>query len=109
VDLPAGTDARSAVYQVVCSPIHNLLPGSLRRAQRLVTSPAGGLAGRALARLAGVSRPEIRWRITRGPWFDNMLCTLQFDRRTARVRFDRTVPDQAAAPRLQPVRDTELS
>ena len=109
VDLRDGTDVRSAVYQVVCSPIHNLLPGSLRRAQRLVTSPVGGLAGRALARLAGVSRPEIRWRITRGPWFDNMLCTLQFDRRTARVRFDRTVPDQAPDPRLQPVCDTELS
>jgi phosphodiesterase/alkaline phosphatase D-like protein len=109
VDLPAGTGARSAVHQVVCSPIHNILPGSLRRAQRLVTSPAGGLAGRILARLAGVSSPQIRWRITRGPWFDNMLCALEFDRRTARVRFDRAAPDEAASPRLQPVCDTELS
>jgi hypothetical protein len=28
VDFPAGTDARSAVYQAVCSPIHNMLPRS---------------------------------------------------------------------------------
>ena len=107
MDLPAG--ARSAVYQAVCSPIHNLLPDTLRRGQRLVTSSAGGLAGRALARLAGVSRPEIGWRITCGPWFDNMLCTLQFDRRKARIHFDRTVPDEAATPHLHPVCDTAIS
>jgi hypothetical protein len=109
VDLPAGTDARSAVYQAVCSPIHNLLPHSLRRGQRLATSRAGELAGRALARLAGVSKPEIRWRITRGPWFDNMLSALEFDGRKARIRFDRTAPDIAATPGLQPVSDAELS
>lgn len=109
VDLPAGTDARSAVYQVVCSPIHNLLPPSLRRSQRLARSRAGEVAGRTLAAMAGVRRPEIRWRITRGPWFDNMLSALEFDGRKARVRFERTAPDSAATPHLQPVCETELS
>ncbi len=109
VDLPAGTDARSAVYQVVCSPIHNLLPPSLRRAQQLARSRAGEVAGRTLAAMARVRRPEIRWRITRGPWFDNMLSALEFDGRKARVRFERTAPDSAATPHLQPVCETELS
>ena len=53
VDFPAGTDSRSAVYQAVCSPIHNMLPHSFRRGHQLATSPAGELIGTTLARLAG--------------------------------------------------------
>ena len=119
VEFPAGTDPRSAVYQAVCSPIHNLLPHKFRRMQQLVTSRAGELAGSALARLAGVRKPSIRWRITRGPWFENMLSALEFDGRTARIRFERTVPGSTAPdspapavtgiPRLQPICETELS
>ena len=107
VDFPAGTGPHSPVYQAVCSPIHNLLPRSFRRGQRLVSSRAGELIGMALARLAGVRQPGIRWRITRGPWFDNMLSALEFDGRKARIRLLRTAPDAAA--RLQPVCETELS
>ncbi len=109
VEFPAGTDPRSAVYQAVCSPIHNVLPSSLRRGQQLVTSRAGELLGTVLARLAGVSGPAIRWRITRGPWFSNMLSTLEFDGRTARIRFDRAATAGAGSPRLQPGCEAELS
>jgi hypothetical protein len=109
VDFPAGTSAGSAVYQAVCSPIHNVLPQSFRRAQQLTTSRAGELAGRGLARLAGVGRPRIGWRITRGPWFHNMLSAVEFDGRQARIRFDRAVPDEAGAPHLQPVCEADLS
>ncbi len=109
VDFPAGTDPRSAVYQAVCSPIHNTLPRSFRRGQRLATSRAGEVIGSTLARLAGVTKPQIRWRITHGPWFANMLSSLEFDGRKARIRFGRTAPDVAGPPRLQPVRETELS
>jgi hypothetical protein len=109
VRFPAGTEPRSAVYQAVCSPIHNVLPGRLRRGQQLAASRAGGLAGIALARLAGVGRPRIRWRITRGPWFQNMLATLEFRGRKARISFRRTAADPAQAPRLRPVCDAELA
>jgi PhoD-like phosphatase len=109
VSFPPGTDSRSAVYQAVCSPIHNMLPPSFRRGQRLATSPAGGLISAALARTAGVPEPEIRWRMTRGPWFDNMLSTLEFDGPKAHIRFERTAPAAAGTPRLQPVCDTKLS
>jgi phosphodiesterase/alkaline phosphatase D-like protein len=109
VDFPPGTHPRSAVYQAVCSPIHNVLPGAFRRGQELTTSRAGALGGGGLARLAGVRRPRIRWRITRGPWFHNMLSGLEFEGRRARIRFDRAVCDPAGTPHLQPVCEAELS
>jgi hypothetical protein len=109
VDFPPGTDVGSAVYQAVCSPIHNLLPARFRRGQQAITSHAGELACRLIARLAGVGKPGVRWRVTDGPWFHNMLATLDFDGRTARIRFTRTAPAGAGTTRLQPVCDTGLS
>jgi len=109
VGFPPGTNPRSAVYQAVCSPIHNVLPESFRRVHQLTTSRAGELGGGALARLAGVRGPRIRWRITRGPWFLNMLSALEFEGRKARIRFDRTVSDPAGAPHLQSVCEADLS
>jgi PhoD-like phosphatase len=109
VNLRAGPAARSAVYEAVCSPIHNTLPRSWRMMHRLASSRAGALGAGAVARLAGVRGPRIRWRITAGPWFDNMLAALTFDGRAARVRFDRAVLDSGGAPSLAPVHETELS
>ena len=109
VDLRAGTSARSAVYEVVCSPIHNVLPQSFRRMQQLATSRAGRLGAAWLARLAGVRGPRIRWRITHGPWFENMLCALEFDGRAARVRFDRAITSEDGTPALQPACEARLS
>jgi PhoD-like phosphatase len=104
----AGTTSRTAVYQAVCSPIRNVLPPSLRRGYRLATSRAGTLAGAALARLARADRPAIRWRVTQGPWFYNMLCALEFSGRAAHVRFDRAVSGESGNPRLQLVYETDL-
>jgi hypothetical protein len=109
VDFPPGTDPRSSVYQAVCSPFHNVLPDQFRRGQQLITSRPGGTAGIGIARLAGVRKPRIQWRITRGSWFHNMLSALEFNGRRARIRFDRTVADSAGVPHLQPVCETELS
>lgn len=108
VAFPAGT-ARSAVFQAVCSPIHNMLPGSFRRMHRLASSGPGEAIARIVARLAGVRRPAIRWRITRGPWFDNMLATLEFDGRSASIRFDRAVCGTDQSPRLETVCQTDLA
>jgi len=109
VDFPPGTDARSAVYQAVCSPFHNMLPRKFRRGQQLTTSRAGELIFGALARLAGVRKPRIRWRVIRGPWFWNVLSVLEFDGRKARIRFGRSIADQVGASRLQQICETELS
>ncbi len=108
VDIPAGADSRSAVCQAVCSPIHNAMPPAFRRGQRLLTSRAGELVATTLARLAGVTKPQIRWRITRGPWFNNMLSALEFDGPTARIRLARSAPGADGTPRLELVCETEL-
>ena len=106
VGFPAGTRPRSAVYQAVCSPIHNLLPESFRRTQKLATSRAGALLGTALARLARVPRPQISWRITRGPWFRNMLCALEFDGRAGRIRFAGAGQETPGSSRLETLCET---
>jgi PhoD-like phosphatase len=133
VDLPAGPSSaagaepgnsagpttaitpRTAVYQAVCSPIHNLLPEKLRFGHRLVTSGFGTLITTAAARLARVPAPRVRWRVTDGPWFSNMLAELCYDGRQARIRFDRTVPDGSGIagppglPGLEPTCEVELT
>src|SRR6266567_2524776 len=47
----------------------------------------GGLIGTAISSLAGAHVPKIRWRITEGPWFENMIAVLEYNGTTARVRF----------------------
>jgi PhoD-like phosphatase len=109
VEFPAGTNPRSAVYQAVCSPIHNVLPEHYKRLHQLTTSRPGGVLGAVLAKLAGASRPRISWRITEGSWFHNMLSSLEYDGRRARIRFARAVCDDASVPHLQSVCDTDLT
>lgn len=99
----------AVVNQVVCSPIHNLLPESFRLMNRLAASHAGAMGAAVLARLAGVRRPRIRWRISRGPWFENMLCALDFDGRAARVRFDRATTGEDGNPVLRVACEERLS
>jgi PhoD-like phosphatase len=109
VTLPAGTSSETSVYQLVCSPIHNLLPNNFRQLQRIVTSRAGAVIGGTLARLARVRSPRLSWELTEGPWFPNLLGTLEFDGRQARVRFDRSAPDPTQSPHLVPIREASLS
>jgi len=109
VGLPAGTSSATSVYQLVCSPIHNLLPNNFRQLQRIVTSRFGALIGGTLARLARVPSPQLSWELTKGPWFPNLLATLEFDGRHGRVRFDRSAPDPTQSPHLVPISETDLS
>jgi len=106
---PAGTPTRtSAVYQAVCSPFHQAMPPKLRYAHGLASTKASGLIGAAVAKLAGARAPKVKWRITAGPWFENMIAVLEFDGRAARLRFDQAVTD-GEAPGLAPVLETDLS
>ena len=108
---PAASDAgpRSAVYQAVCSPIHNVLPDHYKRLHQLTTSKPGGVLGTGLARLARARLPRITWRTTQGPWFHNMLSSLEYEGRHARIRFARAVCDDAGVPHLQSVCQTDLT
>lgn len=66
------------VFQIVCSPIRNPLSRMLRWANVFTQFSVATLVGSLLRRLAGVPRPPFRWRITKGPWFQNALAMLTF-------------------------------
>ena len=104
----AGTGRRSRVYEAVCSPFHQAMPANMRAAQRLASGRLSGLIGAAVATLAGAHVPRIRWRTTAGPWFANMLATLEYDGDRAAVRFDRAL-NTTAGPRLAPAAEARLS
>ena len=105
VDLPrrTGRDQHATATAARAAPRQRRLPGRLLAvppghaaeacayAQRLASSRASGLIGTAAATLAGARVPGLRWRITEGPWFDNMIATLTYDGPKAIVRFDRAV------------------
>ncbi len=118
VDLldPAGQEKprRSAVHEVVCSPFHQAMPPKMRFAQRLASTWASGRVGTIAARLAGASVPGMRWRVTAGPWFQNMIAVLEFDGPQAggtgaRVRFDRAAADASGVPYLSTAAEARLS
>jgi hypothetical protein len=78
-------DTCTPISQVVCSPIRNPLPPVFRFLQRAAYRRMTNLPARALARLAGVPRPPMRWRLGHGPWFHNALATVRVDGLTASV------------------------
>jgi hypothetical protein len=107
VDLRARVD--SNVWQAVCSPFRNPLDSNEKRALRIANSVPGRLAARGLARLAGVRRPSIDWRIDgRGPWFDNQIATITIEGRRAKLVLEKTVPDGDALE-LERVFEHELA
>ncbi|HEX9042273.1 MAG TPA: alkaline phosphatase D family protein [Trebonia sp.] len=108
------TARKSAVHEVVCSPFHQAMPPKMRFAQQLASSWASGRVGTIAAKLAGASLPGIRWRVTAGPWFQNMIAVLEFDGPEsggtgARVRFDRSVADASGTPHLSTAAEARLS
>lgn len=104
VPRPDGTGPETAVWSAVCSPIRNLMSDNLRRAYALAASPPGAVAASAAAWLIGARRPRIRWKTTAGPWFSNMLATLDYDGRSTRLRFDRS-----SASGLETVHESPLT
>lgn len=67
------------ILQAVCSPLRNPLPRWIRAGQSLTWKNLPSKAGRALARRAGVQEPPFTWNLAAGPWFDNMLATVEVD------------------------------
>jgi hypothetical protein len=92
IDLRRGDGPRSPIWQAVCSPFRNTLDRSDREVLRFGASRPGLAVARTLARSARVEEPELRWQIDSGPWFDNQFATLTFERRSAELRLEKTVP-----------------
>jgi hypothetical protein len=81
-------EAETVVSQIVCSPLRNPLPRKFRWGNRLACAQATGRPFRALARLAGVPAPPLKWRLTEGPWFDNAIATVRVHGRTSAVEWE---------------------
>ncbi|MFI6326221.1 alkaline phosphatase D family protein [Nonomuraea sp. NPDC050556] len=65
------------IFQLVCSPIRNPLSRTLRLANVFTQFGLATLVGSFLARLARIPRPPLKWRVTRGPWFQNAIAVLR--------------------------------
>ncbi len=104
-------NVKSGVYQVVCSPFRNPLDRHERATIRLSSTRGAEVVARALGRSAGVRDPDMRWRLAGGrrPWFDNQVGTLELHGRRARVRVEKTVPDDWLDPSLETVIDRWLA
>ncbi|MET9337451.1 alkaline phosphatase D family protein [Nonomuraea sp. NPDC003804] len=73
--------APGPIYQIVCSPIRNPLSKALRLANIFTQFGVATLIGGLLASLARLPRPPFRWRVTKGPVFQNALAALEFGER----------------------------
>ena len=99
----------SSVYQAVCSPLRNSLPGDKSRLQRAGWAKPGELAGRTLSRLAGVRDPGMRWRLTHeGLWFENQVATLELEGREATLTFEKAVLNSSGEPKLEKICEYRL-
>jgi hypothetical protein len=105
-----GTDAESRIYQAVCSPLRNALPGEKSHLQNVAWTKPAALAGRLLSRLAGVEPPNLTWRLTHeAPWFENHVATLQLDGRSASITFEEAVTDDSGEPGLRRIYASRLT
>jgi hypothetical protein len=99
---------RSRVHQVVCSPFRNPLGPSERRTVNITKTPLAAALFRALARLAGVKAPPVRWRYRSGPTFDNSIGVMELDGRWAEVTIFSAEPGEDAHS-LQPLHSRVLA
>ena len=99
----------SPVYQAVCSPLRNALPGKKSRLQDIAWAKTGELAGHLLSRLAGIEAPDVTWRLTHDkPWFENHVATLELESRRAKITFEEAVQDDSGEPDLRKIYERRL-
>jgi hypothetical protein len=109
VDLGVGERQRSRVFQIVCSPFRNPLAARERRVIRIFSTRAAGVACRALARAAGVKRPDVSWRLITPLTFDNSVAVLTLDERRAQVTIRRSAPEGDEGWPLEPLHERDLT
>jgi hypothetical protein len=108
-EIELGEQQRSRVFQIVCSPFRNPLAPRERRVIRLFSTRAAGVACRALARIAGVQRPDVGWRLVTPLTFDNSIAVLDVDERRAAVTIRRSAPEDEHGWPLEPLHERELT
>ncbi|HLL56608.1 MAG TPA: alkaline phosphatase family protein, partial [Rubrobacteraceae bacterium] len=100
---------RSLIYQAVCSPLRNSLPGQKSRLQSVCWAKPGELAGRLLSRMSGIGKERMSWRMTHSePWFENHVATLEIGGRQATVTFEKAITEGSGEPSLQGIYERRL-
>jgi hypothetical protein len=107
VELNRSNDCR--VFQIVCSPFRNPLSPKERRIIRVTGSRAAGVLFARLARLAGVPKPSVSWRLLRESTFENSIGELELEGRSARVTVRRSPRQGEDVERLVVLHRTELT
>ena len=72
-----GARLQSRIVQAVCSPIRNPLARKWRFATAFLSYGVAGPIGHVVARSAKVPAAPLKWKLVKGPWFDNNLATLE--------------------------------
>jgi hypothetical protein len=88
VGFPAGTGARCAVWQAVCSGFRKELAPHERAVIAFGHTPLAARLARCLARRAGVTAPRFGWRLTDRPAYANQVGTVTLDGPHAHVRIE---------------------
>lgn len=95
--------AGARVYQLTCSPVHNVMDWYIKPGFRIAWSRAGRAFTRAWAARAGAAPPPVEWERLVGPLFGNTIASLEIDGRSALVRFEqpRTAATLVESARLE--------
>jgi hypothetical protein len=96
-EVDIGERQESRVFQIVCSPFRNPLEPRERRAVKLFGTRGAGIVSRALARCAGVRRPDVSWKLVSPVTFDNSIAVLDLDERRAQLTIRRSAPENDEA------------
>ena len=105
---PEPTAAR--VFQLTCSPLHNVVPRAMKIAFRMAWSQVAERCASSVLRLAGpVPRPPLTWDRLCGPSFGNEIATLLIDGRQAEFVLERSAPPGDPAELVQVARLTLAS
>jgi PhoD-like phosphatase len=100
IEYPPEAGVRTPVWQAVCSPFRNALSTREERVAGFGDTAPGRWIARALARSAGVDRPEVQWRLEQKPTFDNQFATLEIEGPSVTVRIFRIAPGDWQHPKI---------
>src|ERR671921_1359306 len=105
-----GDGVETPVYQSASSPLRNPLGIPERLVMRFGWTERGRRVGEALSRLAGVDKPDIGWHLVHeNPWFHNHVSSLEIRGRSARLKVERTTPENDDEPQLYRILEHRLA
>lgn len=103
-----GTEARSAVWQCVCSAYRKDLTARQKVALKLGGSRAAERLAWSVAEAAGASETRVGWRLVHRPSYDNQVATLRLAPGSAHVRVETTARADWRTPSLETVFEHQL-